>query len=605
MFMALSSRDASTGMRLSHQVKPGLLAIALGLLCPMWAQAQTGTIDFTANNQQIEGFGFSQAFGASQSVSYLSPALQSQVWDLMFNPKTGLGMDLLRIGFNTGYDIEPNSPGSPTATPMYQFDGSDGKQVQTAQIAQKYGVNDFFAVSWSAPGYMKTNNSPDNGGTLCGVTGTIGSGITNRCNGQDWRQAYANYLVQYVNDYKSVGVPISALGVQNEPDFTASYQSMILNSGQVANFVNSAFGPTVRSQLPGVRIMCCDSINWGAEQYYTGTLPYYAPYNSYIDISTAHEYGVPASYPQPFAAGTAKPSWMTEWATLSSTDELRWDAGAGSGSDADGMYLANDIITAFNGGNVNEYTYWWGAINQPNALVEVYIGNFAGYYKIPGRYYAMAALSRYVKPGAYRVATTNTNTNLNVVAFRNTDGSKVLEVLNKGTAATTANFSVDAGTSGSAAKTYLTDQTDTLNETDSAVIAGTTMSLTLPARSLTTVVLAPAQVKGTAQLVLTTSVSKLGDGTFETALKIINNGTGTVGGITLTSATLGSAQGAPTPLSTLPEVAGMGSLAPGGSVTVPMNYPASAGSSGSTVLQRFNGTYNGGSFGGSFRTVLP
>lgn len=49
--------------------------------------AQTGTVDFTANQQQVEGFGFSQAFGASNSVGYLSPALQTQVWDLMFNPK--------------------------------------------------------------------------------------------------------------------------------------------------------------------------------------------------------------------------------------------------------------------------------------------------------------------------------------------------------------------------------------------------------------------------------------------------------------------------------------------------------------------------------------
>lgn len=215
-----------------------IAATGLGVLCGASAAAQTGTVDFSANQQQVEGFGFSQAFGASQSVSYLSPALQSQVWDLMFNPKTGLGMDLLRIGFNTGYDIEPNSPGSPTATPAYQFDGSDGKQVQTAQIAQKYGVNDFFAVSWTAPGYMKDNNSPDNGGHLCGVTGVT-------CASGDWRQAYANYLVQYVNDYKSVGVPITALGVQNEPDYSATYQSMLLNSGQVANFVNAAFGPTV------------------------------------------------------------------------------------------------------------------------------------------------------------------------------------------------------------------------------------------------------------------------------------------------------------------------------------------------------------------------
>ncbi len=580
------------------------MAVGAGLVCAVQAGAQTGTVDFTTTQQQVEGFGFSQAFGASQSVSFLSPTLQSQVWDLMFNPKTGLGMDVLRIGFNTGYNIEPTSPGSPSGTPMYQFDGSDGMQVQTAQIAQRYGVNDFFAVSWSAPGYMKTNGSPNDGGALCGVSGTLGAGVTNSCNGQDWQQAYANYLVQYVNDYKSVGVPIGALGVQNEPDFTATtYQSMTFTPAQIAGFVNAAFGPTMRKQLPGVRTMCCDSNSWGGEFYYTGTLPYYAPFNSYIDISAAHEYGSTATAPQPFTAATTKPSWMTEWATLSGTDELRWDAG-GTG-DSDGMYLANDLITAFNAGNVNEYNYWWGAINNANALVEVYIGNFAGYYKIPGRYYAMAALSRYVKPGAYRVTTSNTNSNLNVVAFRNTDGSKVLEILNKGTAATTGTFTVDAGTAQSAVKTLLTDQNDSLNETDSAEVTGTQLAVPLPPRSLTTVLLSPAKTTGNVQLVTTSTVTKLGDGSFEVALKITNNGTGTAQGVTLTSGALGSAQGAPTPLATLPEAVGTGSLAPGGYVTVPLNYAASAGTSGSTVLQKYSGTYSGGTFGASLRTVLP
>jgi O-glycosyl hydrolase len=581
---------------------PAVAGLAFGAA---QARAQSGTVDFTANQQQVEGFGFSQAFGASQSVSYLSQNLQNQVWDLMFNPKTGLGMDVLRIGFNTGYNIEPNSPGAPGATPTYQWDGSDGKQVQTAQIAQRYGVNDFFAVSWSAPGYMKTNGNPNDGGALCGVSGTLGAGITNSCNGQDWQQAYANYLVQYVNDYKSAGVPISGLGVQNEPDFTAaSYQSMTFTPAQIAGFVNTAFGPTVRSQLPGVRTMCCDSNSWYGEFYYTGTLPYYAPFNSYVDISTAHEYGSTAVTPQPFTAATTKPSWMTEWATLSTTDELRWDAG-GTG-DSDGMYLANDLITAFNAGNVNEYTYWWGAINSANALVEVYIGNFAGYYQIPGRYYAMAALSRYVKPGAYRVATTNTNSNLNVVAFRNTDGSKVLEILNKGTAATTGSFTVDAGTGATGGvKTLLTDQTDSLNETDSAVVAGTQLSVPLPPRSLTTVLLPPTKTAGSVQLVLTSTVTKLGDGSYEAAVKITNNGTGTVQGLMLATGSLGSAQGAPTPLSGLPEVAGTGAIAPGGYTIVPLNYAASAGGSGSTVVQKYSGTYTGGSFNSTLRTVLP
>lgn len=50
-----------------------------------------------------------------------------------------------------------------------------------------------------------------NGGYLCGVTGT-------NCATGDWRQAYANKIVRYIQDYKSHGITIDYVGFLNEPD---------------------------------------------------------------------------------------------------------------------------------------------------------------------------------------------------------------------------------------------------------------------------------------------------------------------------------------------------------------------------------------------------
>ncbi len=102
----------------------------------------------------------------------LSATQQSQILDLLFNRQSGAGFSMLRLGINTDSNIEPTSPGTPDGTPIYVFDGSDGGQVWLAQEGQKYGLTKFFADSWSAPGYMKTNSSPINGGNLCGVVGT-------------------------------------------------------------------------------------------------------------------------------------------------------------------------------------------------------------------------------------------------------------------------------------------------------------------------------------------------------------------------------------------------------------------------------------------------
>jgi hypothetical protein len=52
----------------------------------------------------------------------------------------------------------------------------------------------------------------EDGGYLCGVTGET-------CASGDWRQAYANYLVEYLTLYKNAGITIDFLGFLNEPEF--------------------------------------------------------------------------------------------------------------------------------------------------------------------------------------------------------------------------------------------------------------------------------------------------------------------------------------------------------------------------------------------------
>lgn len=42
---------------------------------------------------------------------------------------------------------------------------------------------------------MKSNGKDTDGGSLCGVSGTS-------CSSGDWKQAYANYLVKYIQLYQ-------------------------------------------------------------------------------------------------------------------------------------------------------------------------------------------------------------------------------------------------------------------------------------------------------------------------------------------------------------------------------------------------------------------
>ncbi|HEY6413235.1 MAG TPA: hypothetical protein VIX42_06090, partial [Edaphobacter sp.] len=104
--------------------------------------------------------------------------------------------------------------------------------------------------------------------------------------------------------------------------------------------------------------------------------------------------------------------------------------------------------------------------------------------------------------------------------------------------------------------------------------------------------------QGPVQLVTTALLTQPGDGTYEAAVIVKNNGTGTAQGVQLTGATLGSASGSPLPVA-------FGDIQPGASVIRTVVFPASAGAPGAAVVERYTGTYTGGSFGGSIRATLP
>jgi len=104
--------------------------------------------------------------------------------------------------------------------------------------------------------------------------------------------------------------------------------------------------------------------------------------------------------------------------------------------------------------------------------------------------------------------------------------------------------------------------------------------------------------QGSVQLLTTASLTQLGDGSYEAIVTVKNNGTGTAQNVQLTGATLGIAVGSPVPVA-------LGNIQPGTSVVTPVVFPSSAGAPGAGVVERYTGTYTGGSFGGSIRAALP
>ena len=85
------------------------------------------------------------------------------------------------------------------------------------------------ASPWSPPAWMKTNGQMNHGGKLK----------------PEYRQAWANYLVRYVQEYEKEGLPIWGLTVQNEPLATQMWDSCIYTGEEERDFVRDFLGPAL------------------------------------------------------------------------------------------------------------------------------------------------------------------------------------------------------------------------------------------------------------------------------------------------------------------------------------------------------------------------
>jgi hypothetical protein len=129
----------------------------------------------------------------------------------------------------------------------------------------------------------------------------------------------------------------------------------------------------------------------------------------------------------------------------------------------------------------------------------------------------------------------------------------------------------------------------------SVSVAYTSSNGYAPASSSTStlsVILAP-----TITLTTTATLSKVTGG-YQATVTISNTGSAIAPNVQITSATLGAATATTLPVS-------VGNIAVGGSVQAVVAFPATAGADHQAVIERYSGTYTGGSFGASIRATLP
>ena len=252
-----------------------------------------------------------------------------------------------------------------------------------------------------------------------------------------------------------------------------------MSPAQTASLMEIPGATHARSGL-STRAECCASIGWNYTQQFAAAIETDQAANAATALFTSHGYFVA---PQSPLKGWSKPVWETEWAPFGFQP---WDPAWDEGSPSSGFTWAQNIYKGLTAANLGAFLYLWGAsmsgLTGPNTgLVEVK-GNTVA---TSARLWAFASYSRFIRPGAVRIGTTTSDVGLETSAFRNSDGSAAVIVLNSAHSRQAATFSL-RGLSGAYVTPYLTDTSHQLSAQSPITVRNSAFTATLPPRSLVT-----------------------------------------------------------------------------------------------------------------------
>lgn len=448
----------------------GAFVACLAPLESAFAQSATVTLHRTTKYQTIWGFGAS----ANHPVKYLNWLPDSHpnkhlILDRLFGLSgSNAGLSIVRLEIN-GYtkDKDPDQSTHMPAPGVYDWD-SDHHQRWFAQQAKNRGMNQFYAVPWSPPAWMKGTwdfhlPGTENGGRL------LSSKFQN----------FAAYLRSYVYRYKAVyGFDIKWISIQNEPDFhTPLYASCYYNISEMNDVaalvadsihdLNSDLGWDVKVGAPEA-----SNRNWC--QSYLGSQGLSQATRAKLDFFAVHDYE------------DTEAVWLSHQGKTVFNSEVCNHSTANDPSIVDGLRWGKKIAAALKRGEPG-WMYWWCVADPTDDKGQGLINITAqGDYFVNKRLYVMGQFSRYLRPGAFRfLAASNNNNVISVAAQSPATGVAAVVLINDSN--TTIQTTVQGFTFQSVAARRTSHTEDLAKLPDMNVVAGN-ISIQLPPHSVTSLV---------------------------------------------------------------------------------------------------------------------
>jgi glucosylceramidase len=384
-------------------------------------------VDPAKRFQTILGIGGALTDAAAETFAKLPEAKQREILNSYFDEHKGIGYTLARTNIHS-CDFSSDS---------YTYVNEGDKELQSFSVghdrkfripfikkamAAAGGKLTIFGSPWSPPAFMKDNNDMLHGGKLK----------------PEFYQSWANYYTKFIKAYQQEGIPIWGITIQNEPMATQKWESCIYSAEDERDFLKNYLGPTmIMHGLDDKKI-----ISWDHNR----DLIYQRASTILSDPKAArYVWGIGFHWYEPWSGGEAMFDNVKLVHESFPGKNLIFTEGCSDSFKAErlndwklGELYGRSMVNDFNGGAVG-WTDWNILLDEtggPNhvknfCFAPVHADTKTGQLIYTNSYFYIGHFSKFVRPGARRIACSPSRSQLLSAAFVNPDGKIIVVVMNQ------------------------------------------------------------------------------------------------------------------------------------------------------------------------------
>ncbi|MGF2411005.1 MAG: glycoside hydrolase family 30 protein [Ferruginibacter sp.] len=404
-----------------------------------------GTANFTAMPQPLEtqvcifvdpdktfqtflGIGGALTDASAETFAKLPKEKQQEFMQAYFDKEKGIGYSLARTNIHScDFSSDIYTYISEGDAALKSFNIQHDKQFRIPFIKQAIaaagGKLTLYASPWSPPAFMKTNNDILHGGKLK----------------KEFYQPWANYYTKFIRAYEVAGIPIWGISIQNEPMATQKWESCIFTGEEERDFLKNNLGPTMQKAGLGSKKI----IGWDHNRDLL-----YQRASTLLNDPAAAKYlwGIGYHWYEPWSGGEPMFDNLKLVNQAYPNTNILFTEGCKEAFDLSKVYdwklgekYGTNMINDFNNGSVG-FTDWNILLDEtggPNHVQNFCFAPIHGNTKTgeliyTNEYYYIGHFSKFIKPGAKRIVSSASRSQLQTTAFKNTDGSVAVIVMNTG-----------------------------------------------------------------------------------------------------------------------------------------------------------------------------